>query len=106
MNEVDVSQATAATEESFRIPWTGNSFGITDLNFLTASVKPILIGITGVASAGKTSFLASLYCLLRHGRKIGDYRQILFAPEEKKSSEEVYFVPSAPAPLSSSSGPL
>jgi hypothetical protein len=59
--------------ESYRIPWTGNSFGLTDLSFLTASSKPILIGITGVASAGKTTFLALLYCLLRHGRKIGDY---------------------------------
>jgi Double-GTPase 2 len=61
------------TDESYRIPWTGNSFGLTDLNFLTASSKPILIGITGVASAGKTTFLASLYCLVRHGKKIGDY---------------------------------
>jgi hypothetical protein len=60
-------------EESFRIPWTGNSFGLTDFNFLTACSKPIVIGITGVASAGKTTFLALLYCLLRHGKKIGDY---------------------------------
>jgi hypothetical protein len=66
-------QSSTPTDESYRIPWTGNSFGLTDLNFLTASSKTILIGITGVASAGKTTFLASLYCLLRHGRKIGDY---------------------------------
>jgi len=71
--EVEKPEATTPTEELYRIPWTGNSFGITDLNFLTASAKPILIGIAGVASAGKTSFLASLYCLLRHGKKIGDY---------------------------------
>lgn len=62
-----------STEESYRIPWTGNSFGVIDLNFLTACSNPIVIGITGAASAGKTTFLASLYCLLRHGRKIGDY---------------------------------
>lgn len=60
-------------DETYRIPWTGNSFGLIDLNFLTASSKPILIGIAGVASAGKTTFLAALYCLLRHGKKIGDY---------------------------------
>lgn len=71
--EVNKSEVTKTTEEAFRIPWTGNSFGLIDLNFLTASSKPILIGISGVASAGKTTFLASLYCLLRHGRKIGDY---------------------------------
>jgi Double-GTPase 2 len=57
----------------FRIPWTGNSFGLSDLNYLSASSKPILIGITGVANAGKTAFLASLYCLLRHGHTIGKY---------------------------------
>lgn len=60
-------------DDSYRIPWTGNSFGLADLNYLTASSKPLVIGISGVASAGKTTFLASLYCLLRHGRKIGDY---------------------------------
>lgn len=69
----DKTEVATPTEEYYRIPWTGNSFGLTDLNFLTASSKPILIGIAGVASAGKTTFLASLYCLLRHGRKIGDY---------------------------------
>ncbi|MCB9304062.1 MAG: hypothetical protein H6566_25785 [Lewinellaceae bacterium] len=62
-----------ADGEGYRISWTGNAFGLIDLNFLTASFKPILIGITGVANAGKTTFLASLYCLLRHGGKIGDY---------------------------------
>lgn len=69
----DELETSTPTDESYRIPWTGNSFGLTDLNFLTASSKTILIGIAGVASAGKTTFLASLYCLLRHGRKIGDY---------------------------------
>ncbi len=63
----------SSDEEFYRIPWTGNTLGLTDLSFLTASSKPILIGITGVASAGKTTFLASLYCLLRHGKKIGEY---------------------------------
>src|ERR1041384_3230448 len=70
--ETDASEVTQTTEEAFRIPWTGNSFGLIDLNFLSASSKPILIGIAGVASAGKTTFLASMYCLLRHGKKIGD----------------------------------
>jgi Double-GTPase 2 len=60
-------------EEFYRIPWTGNTLGLSDLNFLTASTRPILVGIVGVASAGKTTFLASLYCLLRHGKKIGGY---------------------------------
>jgi len=60
-------------ENYYRIPWTGNSLGLIDLNYLTASSKPIIIGIAGVASAGKTTFLASLYCLLRNGENIGEY---------------------------------
>lgn len=71
--EIEELETIVQAEESIRIPWTGNSFGLTDLNFLTACVKPILIGISGVANAGKTSFLASLYCLLRHGNEIGNY---------------------------------
>lgn len=59
--------------DSIRIAWTGSSFGLTDLNFLTASTRPIVVAIAGVASAGKTTFLASLYCLIRKGFKIGDY---------------------------------
>lgn len=54
-------------------PWTGNAFGLSDLNFLTASSNPTVIGVTGVASAGKTTFLATLYCLLRSGKQIGHY---------------------------------
>lgn len=69
--------ATETKEESeyfIRMPWTGNTFGLQDFIFLSSTSKVILIGITGVASAGKTSFLATLYCLLRHGFKIGEYQ--------------------------------
>lgn len=69
---------TETTEEGseyyVRIPWTGNTLGLQDLSFLTHTSKTILIGIAGVASAGKTTFLATLYCLLRQGHKIGDYQ--------------------------------
>jgi hypothetical protein len=69
----DQKSSDDASGDLLRISWTGNSLGLMDLNFLTACSRPILIGITGVASAGKTSFLASLYCLLRSGRRIGEY---------------------------------
>lgn len=71
--EVTAEENQPEEEEFYRIPWTGNTLGLSDLNFLTASAKPILVGIAGVASTGKTTFLASLYCLLRHGKKIGSY---------------------------------
>ncbi|WP_343604808.1 hypothetical protein [Fluviicola sp.] len=66
---------TIEEEDEFyiRIPWTGNAFGLKDLNFLGSSSPVTLIGISGVASAGKTTFLATLYCLLRNGHKVGDY---------------------------------
>lgn len=72
-SESTEEDAIVLDEEVTKIAWTGNSFGLTDLNFLTASSKPIVFGITGSASAGKTTFLASLYCLLRSGHQIGDY---------------------------------
>lgn len=66
-------EVTQPEEDSYRVSWTGNTLGLTDLNFLSATLTPITIGIAGIASAGKTTFLASLYCLLRQGKQIGDY---------------------------------
>lgn len=57
-----------------RIPWTGNTLGLQDLNFITSTSSVIIIGVTGAASAGKTTYLATLYCLLRQGCKIGNYQ--------------------------------
>lgn len=74
--ESERSSSQIVPEDDFyiRIPWTGNTLGLQDLNFLSSTSPIILIGITGVASAGKTTFLATLYCLLRQGYKIGDYQ--------------------------------
>jgi len=67
--------ATDGDEDFFiRAPWTGNSLGLQDLEFLASQSKVTLVGIAGVANAGKTTFLATLYCLLRSGKKIGRYR--------------------------------
>lgn len=57
-----------------RVPWTGSTLGLEDLDFLTSTSQIILIGVAGVASAGKSTFLATLYCLLRHGQCVGDYK--------------------------------
>lgn len=74
--EADQSLSEEKVKDDFyvRVPWTGNTFGLQDLNFLTSTSPVILIGVAGVASAGKTTFLATLYCLLRHGHKIGSYQ--------------------------------
>lgn len=74
--ETDHSPSEEMIKDDFyvRVPWTGNTLGLQDLTFLTSTSAAILIGVTGVASAGKTTFLATLYCLLRHGHKIGNYK--------------------------------
>jgi hypothetical protein len=56
-----------------RMPWTGSTMGLQDMEYLSSTSQVTVVGITGVASAGKTTFLATLYCLLRHGHNIGDY---------------------------------
>src|SRR3546814_9382573 len=74
--EGDQSPSEEMIKDDFyvRVPWTGNTLGLQDLNFLTSTTPVILIGVAGVASAGKTTFLATLYCLLKHGYKIGNYQ--------------------------------
>lgn len=56
-----------------RFPWTGSTLGLHDLNYISSHSNLIIIGVVGTAKTGKTTFLALLYCLLRHGNKIGDY---------------------------------
>ena len=65
---------TEADNFFIRVPWTGNAMGLKDLEYLTSMSKVTIIAITGVASAGKTTFLATLYCLIRQGATIGKYR--------------------------------
>ena len=74
-NEDTATKADDPEEDYFvRIPWTGNTLGLQDLDFLSSTAPITLIGVAGVASAGKSTFLATLYCLLRHGHSIGDYK--------------------------------
>ncbi|PRY35999.1 hypothetical protein CLV58_113130 [Spirosoma oryzae] len=65
---------TDADEFFIRAPWTGNAMGLKDLEYLASLNQLTVIGITGAASAGKTTFLATLYCLLRQGATVGQYR--------------------------------
>lgn len=72
--EADQSPTEINDDFYVRIPWTGNTLGLQDMNYLTSTTPIVIIGVAGAASAGKTTFLATLYCLLRHGYKIGDYQ--------------------------------
>lgn len=49
------------------LPWPGGALGLTDVEFITGSYKPIVVGIVGAENAGKTSLLASWYLLVCRG---------------------------------------
>jgi len=55
------------------IPWAGVSLGQRDISELAASRSLSLIGVIGVQNSGKTTLLTLLYCLIRQGKKIGDF---------------------------------
>lgn len=61
------------SENLERFPWTGSTLGLHDLNYISSHSNLIIIGVVGTAKTGKTTFLALLYCLLRHGNKIGGF---------------------------------
>lgn len=58
----------------FRVSWTGSPMGLQDVRLLTARSRVLYIGLVGAANAGKTTFLALLYALLRQGQAIPGYR--------------------------------
>jgi hypothetical protein len=71
--------AEAASEElplpaGFRVSWTGSPLGAQDMRSLKARSQVVCIGLVGAANAGKTTFLALLYALLRQGQVIPGYR--------------------------------
>lgn len=55
------------------LPWSSSSFGSTDLEFISSIRHPYLIGVIGQAKSGKTTFLSTLYMLLRSGKTIEGY---------------------------------
>lgn len=59
----------ASSEDTFLLPWSGNSFGTVDLQFIAGRSKPSLIGVIGAHKAGKTTLLTTLYLLLSQGRR-------------------------------------
>jgi hypothetical protein len=67
-------EATAAELSGRRVNWTGSALGLGDLEPLAARSRLLLIGLAGVANAGKTTFLALLYSLLRQGQSIPGYQ--------------------------------
>lgn len=64
---ISLSPENAVTGEKISLPWSGNTLGLSDLDFVTGRSKPIILGLVGTQSAGKTTLLASWYLLLGRG---------------------------------------
>ena len=60
----------AADDERF--PWTGRPFGLKDLRFLSSVRRPHVVGIAGLADAGKTTLLGMLFLAIYRGHQIMD----------------------------------
>lgn len=57
-----------------RVSWTGLAMGVDDLAPLVGRSRVLLLGLIGLHNAGKTTFLALLYSLLRAGQPLAGYR--------------------------------
>lgn len=68
--KVDSKPLEGATD----FPWTGNTFGIDDVGWLTARGRPRLVAPVGAHNAGKTTFLVSLYLGLCRGLSVDGYQ--------------------------------
>jgi Double-GTPase 2 len=69
----DWSSAISAVEGGVAIgddvlmPWSGSVLGLLDTNFVAGRAKPIVVGVVGPHSAGKTTLLACWYLLIGNG---------------------------------------
>lgn len=60
------------SEDGYLLPWTGNTLGTADLEFVAGRSKPQLIGVAGSQNAGKTTLLTVLYLLLARGHRVAN----------------------------------
>lgn len=63
-------QSRDHTDGRLLLPWSGNSFGIVDLQFVAGRSRPFVVGVVGPHNAGKTTLLTTVYLLLEHGRQL------------------------------------
>ena len=62
----------AEVDENYKFPWTGDSLGLESIGLVTTFAKPLLIGLIGPYSSGKTTILATSYLVLFNGFDLGD----------------------------------
>ncbi len=62
--------STDLRTDNERFPWTGRPFGLKDLRCLSAAKRPQVVGIAGLANAGKTTLLGMLYLMIYRGYQV------------------------------------
>ena len=67
--EAERETSDPSTEDE-RFPWTGRPFGLKDLRFISTVRRPHVIGMVGLADAGKTTLLGMLFLMLYRGRRV------------------------------------
>lgn len=70
---VEEDEFPTSENEVLNIPWSSNSLGSSDLEYISSVRYPYIIGVIGQAKSGKTTLLATLYMLLRSGKSIEGY---------------------------------
>lgn len=68
----ELTKANAESGEFRVMPWSGNSLGTVDLEFVASRAQPNLIGVVGAHNAGKTTLLTAFYLLLGKGHRLTD----------------------------------
>lgn len=71
--ESEAEEFTKKTIDTTTVNWTGNSMGLDNLWLIKQRSTPIIIGVVGLFSSGKTTFLSMIYLLLASGKRIGDF---------------------------------
>lgn len=69
----DESIEGTAKDDSYLLPWSGNSLGTVDLEFIAGRSKSSVIGVVGSHNAGKTTLLTAIYLLLSKGYRLPNH---------------------------------
>lgn len=71
--QTDQEEPCEVFNEEERFPWTGRPFGLKDLRFVSAVRRPHIVGMVGLADAGKTTLLGMLFLMIYRGHRIVEH---------------------------------
>jgi len=66
----EAASVAANGHRLLRLPWTGNSLGLRDLELVTACNPATVIGVIGPFNSGKTTLLTLVYLLIQRGERL------------------------------------